>query len=58
MSELKEPKISVYLALGCATFIATTDLIVNGSVEASQQIALALIAFAGIRQVAKSLLNK
>lgn len=57
-SELKNPKISVYIALGCATFIATVDLVVTGSITASKEIALGFIAFAGLRQAAKSLLNR
>ena len=53
-----EPKISVYLALGSIAAITIADLIVNGTVTASQTISLALLAFAGGRQLLKSTIGK
>ncbi len=43
-------KISVYIALGGAAVVSSVDIIVNGSTEASTNIAIALIAFATARQ--------
>ena len=53
-----EPKISVYIALGIAGAIAVTDLVTNGTVEASTNVILALIGFAGGRQLLKSTIGK
>ena len=53
-----EPKVSVYIALAAAALVSSVDLVANGSVEASQQIALAFIAFAGLRQAIKSGLKR
>lgn len=57
-NELKNPKISVYIALGIGGAVAITDLVVNSSVEASTSVIVALIAFAGGRQLLKSTLGK
>ena len=51
-------KYSVYVALGIAGAIGIYDLAVNRSIEASKEIVLALIGFAGLRQAMKSFLNK
>ncbi len=57
-NELKEPKISVYVSLGILGAIAIADLAVNRSIEASSNILLALIGFAGGRQILKSTIGK
>ncbi len=49
-----EKKWSVYVALGIAGTIAMTDLVANGSLDASNQIVIAFLAFAGLRQAVKS----
>lgn len=51
-------KYSVYIALVIAGAVAIYDLQSNGSIEASKEIVLALIAFAGLRQALKSFLKK
>jgi len=51
-------KYSVYIALVIAGAIAIYDLTTNNSIEASQEIVLTLIAFAGARQALKSFLKK
>lgn len=56
--QTEEPKISVYIALGIAGGLAGVDLIINNSVNASKEIVLAFLAFAGLRQVVKSFLKK
>ena len=43
-------KYSVIVALAGVAVIVSVDLFTNGSVNASKEIAIALIAFAGIRQ--------
>jgi len=53
-----EPKVSVYIALGSIAAISIADLITNGNVAASQTISLALLAFAGGRQLLKSTIGK
>lgn len=53
-----ERKVSVYIALGIAGVLASIDLIVNGSVEASGMIVLAFIGFAGGRQLLKSTIKR
>lgn len=53
-----EQKYSVYIALVMAGIVAIVDLVYNGSIDASKEISLALIAFAGARQVLKSVLKK
>ena len=57
-NETIDRKYSVYIALSISGAIAITDLAVNGSIDASKEIVLGLIAFAGIRQVVKSVLKK
>jgi len=51
-------KYSVYIALIIAGAVTMYDLANNGSIEASKEFALVLIAFAGLRQAAKSFLKK
>lgn len=51
-------KYSVYVALGIVGVLGIYDLAVNHSIEASKEIVLALIGFAGARQALKSFLNK
>ncbi len=51
-------KYSVYIALVIAGAVSMYDLMNNGSIEASKEVVLVLIAFAGLRQVAKSFLKK
>lgn len=51
-------KYSVYIALVIAGAVAIYDLQSNGSIEASKEIVLSLIAFAGLRQALKSFLKK
>jgi len=58
MSELPDRKYSVYIALVIAGAVSMYDLTTNGSLEASKEIVLVLIAFAGLRQAAKSFLKK
>jgi len=58
MSELPDRKYSVYIALVVAGAVSMYDLTINGSLEASKEIVLVLIAFAGLRQAAKSFLKK
>ena len=53
-----DQKYSVYVALGIGGAIAIADLYVNQSVEASKEVILAFVAFAGLRQAAKSLLKR
>lgn len=53
-----EKKVSVYIALGIGGAVAITDLIINNSVAASQNVVMAFLAFAGGRQVLKSTINK
>ena len=53
-----EQKISVYISLGIGGALAITDLITNGTVEASTTMVLAFIAFAGGRQLLKSTIGK
>jgi len=57
-SELPDRKYSVYIALIVAGAISIYDLTTNGNMEASKELALVLIAFAGLRQAAKSFLKK
>ncbi len=51
-------KYSVYIALVIAGAVTIYDLQSNGSIEASKEIVLSLIAFAGLRQALKSFLKK
>jgi len=51
-------KYSVYIALIIAGAVSMYDLTTNGSIEASKEVVLVLISFAGLRQVAKSFLKK
>jgi len=51
-------KYSVYIALIIAGAVTMYDLANNGSIEASKEFALVLVAFAGLRQAAKSFLKK
>ena len=53
-----EPKISVYIALATVGAIAIADIITNQSVAASTNILIALIGFAGGRQLLKSTIGK
>ena len=53
-----ERKYSVYIALVTLAAIAMYDLAANGSVDASKEIVLALLGFAGGRQLIKSFANK
>jgi len=53
-----DTKYSVYIALVLAGAISMYDLVNNGSIEASKEIVLVLIAFAGVRQGIKSFLKK
>jgi len=53
-----EQKVSVYIALGAIAAISITDIVTNGNVAASQTISLALLAFAGGRQLLKSTIGK
>ena len=55
---VEERKISVYIALGVVGVLAGIDLIVNGTVAASTNVILALIGFAGGRQLLKSTIGK
>jgi len=52
--DIVPPKYSVYVALGIGGTIAMTDLVANGSLEASFEIVLAFLSFAGLRQAIKS----
>lgn len=45
--------VSQYIALFLAAGVAITDLVLNGKVDSSWQIAGALIAYAGVRQAVK-----
>ena len=58
MSSEPERKYSVYIALIVAGAISIYDMTTNGNMEASKELALVLIAFAGLRQAAKSFLKK
>ena len=49
-----ENRYSIYFALGGATAVSITDLVINHSIQASKEIVVALITFAGARQIAKS----
>jgi len=51
-------KYSVYIALVGVIGISIYDLTNTGTLEASKEIVLALLAFAGGRQLMKSLLKK
>jgi len=51
-------KYSVYISLILAGAIAMYDLVNNGSIEASKEIVLVFVAFAGVRQGIKSFLKK
>ena len=51
-------KYSVYIALVVAGAVSIYDLANNGNMEASKEFALVLVAFAGLRQAAKSFLKK
>ena len=53
-----ERKYSVYIALGGAIFLGSVDLIQNGAIVGSLEVVLAMVAFAGLRQAAKSLLKR
>jgi len=53
-----ERKYSVYIALLVAGAISIYDLTTNNNMDASKELALVLIAFAGGRQVVKSFLKK
>ena len=53
-----ETKYSVYIALVLAGALSMYDLATNGSIEASKEIVLVLVAFAGVRQGIKSFLKK
>ncbi len=53
-----ERKVSIYISLGIIGAIAIVDLVVNKSLEASGTILLALIGYAGGRQILKSTLGK
>jgi len=53
-----EKKISVYISLVMAGIITIFDLQHNGTIDASKEIVLAFIAFAGGRQLMKSFLKK
>ena len=53
-----DQKYSVYVALGIGGAIDIYDLAVNQSVEASKEIVLAFVAFAGLRQAAKTFLKR
>ncbi len=52
-----ERKYSVYIALIVAGAVSIYDLTTNNNMDASKEFALVLIAFAGLRQAAKSFLN-
>lgn len=52
-----EQKYSVYIALIMGGVVAAIDLVYNGTVEASKEITLALIAFAGGRQLLKTFVD-
>jgi len=51
-------KYSVYIALVIGGAVAIYDLQSNGNLEASKEIVLTLIGFAGARQALKSFLKK
>ena len=53
-----ERKYSVYMALGGAILLSMVDLTANGGIEASFEIVIALITFAGARQAIKSFAGK
>jgi len=53
-----DQKVSVYIALGAIAAITIADLIQTGTVAASQNISIALLAFAGGRQLLKSTIGK
>jgi len=57
-AELPDKKYSVYIALIGLIGISIYDLTNTGNLEASKEIVLALLAFAGGRQLMKSFLNK
>ena len=57
-SQTPEQKHSVYIALGISGALAAIDLVINNSIEASKEVVLAFLAFAGLRQVVKSFLKK
>lgn len=51
-------KYSVYIALIVGGAIAMYDLTQNGSIEASKEVVIAFLGFAGLRQAMKSFLKK
>ena len=51
-------KYSVYIALIIGGAVAMYDLTTNGSLDASQEIVIAFLGFAGLRQAMKSFLKK
>jgi hypothetical protein len=53
-TQTTETRYSVYFALGGATALGIADLAINHSIQASREIVIALITFAGARQIAKS----
>jgi len=58
MAEEAERKYSVYIALVTLGAVAMYDLAANGNLEASKEIVLALLGFAGGRQLIKSFAGK
>jgi len=58
MAEEAERKYSVYIALVTLGAVAMYDLAANGNMEASRDIILALLGFAGGRQLIKSFAGK
>ncbi len=54
----KEKKYSVWFALGAVTLVSVVDLIQNSSVAATQNLSIALIAFAAARQTVKSVTGR
>lgn len=51
-------KYSVYVALVVLAGLAAYDLQINGGIEATKDILLGLLGFAGARQAIKSFLQK
>ncbi len=58
MADPVQTKKSVYVALAGVISLALADLVVNGSVVATQIITLPLLAYAAGRQIVKMALDK
>ena len=53
-----EKKISIYIALIMAGIVAIYDISISGNMDATRELSLAFLIFAGARQAAKSFLKK